>query len=60
MEELETETSPASIADKMAEAGFGTPTQTRAWDVLERLKARPPGGGDTPKPKEKPDKPDAA
>jgi len=60
LEELETETSPTSIADKMAEAGFGAPTQTRARDVLERLKARPSGSGDTPKLKKKPGKPNAA
>ena len=57
LEELEAESNPSNITKKMADAGFGAPTQKRAQDVLERLKAKntPPS-----KPKQKSSRPDAA
>ncbi len=39
LDELDAETSPGSIEDKLAAAGFGPPTRTQAKDVLDRLKA---------------------
>jgi phage shock protein A len=39
LDELESETSPKSLKDKFADAGFGEPTRTQAQDVLARLKA---------------------
>ena len=58
LEELDAETRPASVADKLADAGFGAPTRKTAADVLARLKAK--SAGDTPKRKKKSDKPNAA
>ena len=39
LDQLEADTSSKTITDRMADAGFGAPTQNRAADVLERLKA---------------------
>ena len=41
LEQLEADTSSKTITDRMADAGFGAPTQNRAADVLERLRANP-------------------
>ena len=59
LEELDAKTRPKNIAEKMAEAGFGAPTRQRASDVLERLKAKSKPG-DSPGPKPKTSKPNAA
>lgn len=59
LEELDAETSPKTIAEKMADAGFGAPTQQRASDVLERLKAKSKPGN-PPGAKAKTSKPNAA
>lgn len=47
LDELDAETSPASIEDKLAAAGFGPPTRTQARDVLDRLKAAREGTAGT-------------
>lgn len=59
LEELETETLPTSVADKLADAGFGAPTQRRAEDVLARLKAGS-AAGKTSRGQKKSGKPTAA
>lgn len=59
LEELDAETSPKNLAERMADAGFGAPTQQRASDVLERLKAKSKPGS-TPNQKPKTSKPNAA
>ena len=58
LEELDAETHPASVADKLADAGFGAPTRRTAADVLARLKAK--SAGDPPKRKKKPGKTNTA
>ena len=40
MEELSNTGEPASVIERLAEAGCGKPTRTRAEDVLTRLKSR--------------------
>lgn len=40
LEELDGETAPASIAERLAEAGFGPSLRTTAKDVLARLRQR--------------------
>lgn len=59
LEELEAETNPKTITEKMADAGFGTPTRKRATGVLERLKAKTECGG-APKPVPRPSRSSAA
>ena len=40
LETLDPATSPASLSERMAEAGFGPPARVTTRDVLDRLKAR--------------------
>ena len=40
LEELDADTAPASIAERLAEAGFGPSVRTTAKDVLARLRRR--------------------
>ncbi len=56
LEELEAETNPKTITEKMADAGFGPPTQKRANDVLKRLKSKSEADG-VPAQKHNPSKP---
>ena len=39
LDELDAETSPDTVEEKLARAGFGPPTSSQARDVLNRLKA---------------------
>ena len=60
LEELEAESNPRTISERMADAGFGSPSRKSANDVLERLKAKNKGAKPTDKPKQKSSRPDAA
>ncbi len=40
LDEMENANNPSTLAERMAEAGCGTPTKTRSDDVLKRLRER--------------------
>ncbi len=60
LEELEAESNPRTISERMADAGFGSPSRKSANDVLERLKAKNKSAKPAERTKQKSSRPDAA